>query len=130
MPSSPSRPLSLLSALVCLVCTWGCAQERPPINRVQANALAKSFAPMAFAGLGVASFDVRTDSGITLNTGQSGIVQLWQTNGPFFVMAGGGVRFLVADMWATSLALRVNGSFGANGFIPSFAPELSTAIGF
>jgi hypothetical protein len=94
------------------------------------NALTKTFAPMVFAGVGAASFDVRTDSGIQLTTGQSGTVQLWQTNGPFFVMAGGGVRLTLAEVLALTAALRVNGSFGANGFIPTLGPEVGMAYGF
>jgi hypothetical protein len=99
------------------------------------NALAKTFAPMVFAGVGAASFDTRTDSGVVLQSAatgqvQSGDVQLWQMNGPFFAMVGGGVRITVAEVFATSIALRVNGSFGPNGFIPTLGPELGLAYGF
>jgi hypothetical protein len=37
------RSLALLPAFVALLFSSGCAEERPPINKVQANALAKSF---------------------------------------------------------------------------------------
>lgn len=43
MMSSRLRSLAVLPALIALLATAGCAEERPPINKVQANALAKSF---------------------------------------------------------------------------------------
>ena len=94
------------------------------------NALAKTVAPMVFLGLGVASFDTSTSAGITLSNGQSGTVNLWQTNGPFFLLAGGGIHVAMTDSFGGTLAVRVNGSFGANGFIPTFGPEVGLAYGF
>ena len=43
MPSTCSRPLAILAAILCVLGVSACAKERPAINRVQANALAKSF---------------------------------------------------------------------------------------
>jgi hypothetical protein len=94
------------------------------------DAVAKPFAPLVFAGVGLSSFDVRTDAGITLSNGQSGTVQMWQTNGPFFLMLGGGIRVLAGEFAAINVAMRANGSFGPNGFIPSVAPEVGVAFGF
>jgi hypothetical protein len=94
------------------------------------NAITKSVAPMVFAGLGAASFDAHVDSGITLSNGQSGTVSLWQTNGPFFVMLGGGIRAAFSDSLGATLALRVNGSTGSNGFIATVGPEVGLAYGF
>lgn len=94
------------------------------------NAITKTIAPMLFGGLGVASFDSHTDSGITLSNGQSGTVSLWQTNGPFFFLLGGGLRAALGQNLGATLAVRMNGSFGSNGFIPSFGPEVGIVYGF
>jgi hypothetical protein len=97
------------------------------------NALTKTIAPMVFGGLGAASFDVHTDSGVTIqvnSTPQSGVVSLWQTNGPFFFLLGGGIRASLSENLGATLAVRMNGSFGANGFIPTFGPEVGIVYGF
>ena len=94
------------------------------------SAITKTVAPMVFAGLGASSFDTHVDSGITLSNGQSGTVSLWQTNGPFFFMLGAGIRAALSDNFGMTLALRVNGSTGSNGFIASFGPEAGLAYGF
>jgi hypothetical protein len=97
------------------------------------NALTKVVAPMVFGGFGVASFDSHTDSGLTLQEGsttQSGTVSLWQTNGPFFFLLGGGIRASMSQSLAATLAVRMNGSFGSNGFIPTFGPEVGIVYGF
>lgn len=94
------------------------------------NALTKTVAPMIFGGLGLASFDTHTDSGITLSNGQSGTVSLWQTNGPFFFLLGGGIRVSMSENLGATLAVRMNGSFGPNGFIPTFGPEVGIVYGF
>ena len=94
------------------------------------NALAKTVAPMIFGGLGVASFDTHTDSGITLSNGQSGTVSLWQMNGPFFFLVGGGVHVMMTQHFGATLGVRMNGSLGSNGFIPAFGPEAGLVVGF
>ena len=94
------------------------------------NALTKVVAPIIFGGLGAASFDSHTDSGVTLSNAQSGTVSLWQTNGPFFFLLGGGIRASLSENLGATLAVRMNGSFGANGFIPTFGPEVGLAYGF
>ena len=94
------------------------------------NAINKTVAPMFFAGLGAASFDTHVGSGITLNNGQSGTVNLWQTNGPFFLMVGGGIHVAFSQNFGGTLAVRLNGSTGSNGFIPTFGPEVGLAYGF
>ena len=85
---------------------------------------------MVFGGLGVASFDAHTSSGITLSNGQSGTVNLWQTNGPLFFLLGGGIRVSMTERLGGTLAVRMNGSSGPNGFIPTFGPEVGIAYGF
>lgn len=98
------------------------------------DAINKTVAPMVYGGLGVASFDTSVSAGITLvngtQSGQSGIVNIWQTNGPFFLLAGGGIRVAMGDSLAGVLAVRLNGSFGANGFIPTIGPEAALQYGF
>jgi hypothetical protein len=94
------------------------------------QAITKTVAPMLYGGLGLASFDTHTDSGITLNTGQSGTVQLWQMNGPFFLMVGGGIHLAFSDRFGGTLSVRMNGSFGPNGFLPTFGPEAGLVYGF
>ncbi|HEY1696607.1 MAG TPA: hypothetical protein VGG39_30810 [Polyangiaceae bacterium] len=98
------------------------------------QAITKTVAPMLYAGLGLASFDTHTDSGVTLNGGQvnaqNGTVQLWQMNGPFFLMIGGGIHVAFSERFGGTLTVRANGSFGSNGFVPSFGPEAGLAYGF
>jgi hypothetical protein len=94
------------------------------------DAISKTIAPMVFGGLGLASFDTHTDSGITLSNGQSGTVALWQTNGPFFILLGGGIRAAISQNLGATVAVRANFSFGPNGFIPTFGPEVGIAYGF
>jgi hypothetical protein len=111
--------------------------------------------PLAMLGLGAAEFDAHTSSKVyvcpaaanqtTPNPAQGqcsrpgaplyaapvgGNVNVWQTNGPFFVTLGFGARWTVTDRIALTAALRVNGSIGANGLVPTFGPEVGAAYGF
>ncbi len=93
------------------------------------------FKPLAFGGLGVAQFDGHTSSSVLLNPGGgqplvTGPVNIWRNNGPFFLTLGGGVRWAVTDALAFVAGARVNLSFGANGMIPTFGPELEGQVGF
>jgi hypothetical protein len=92
------------------------------------------FAPIVFVGGGVSEFDAHTSSTAQLqdpNTGDisSGTVNIWQTNGPGFALVGGGVRYAFTPGAALTGAARVNLSFGGNGLIPTFGPELGVQIG-
>lgn len=148
--TSDGRAFSLIRLYGDLRATWVFGE----------NALATTgLHPMAFGGLGVAEFDTHTSSpvGICQPAGQAGSssnpvppptgqcstptgtnytkpvtgnVNVWQTNGPFFVMLGGGVRWAFTDSVAFTAALRVNGSFGANGLIPTLGPEIGAQYGF
>jgi hypothetical protein len=89
-----------------------------------------TIAPMIFAGLGMASFDTSTSSQITLSDGSGGTVNMWQNNGPFFILLGGGLHYMITDSLGGTIGLRVNGSFGTNGFVPTFGPELGLQYGF
>ena len=94
------------------------------------DAINKTVAPMVFLGLGAGAFDTSTSAGITLQNGQSGTVNLWQTNGPFFFLVGGGIHVALSDSFGGTLGVRLNGSLGPNGFIPTFGPEAGLMYGF
>jgi hypothetical protein len=94
------------------------------------DAVEKTFAPMLFGGIGLASFATSTSSGITFTNGETTTVNLWQTNGPFFVLVGGGVHIMVNESFGGAVGVRVNGSFGANGLVPTLGPEVGVQYGF
>jgi hypothetical protein len=86
-------------------------------------------APMAFGGAGISQFDASVGSTVSLTTGETGAVNIWKTNGPGFVTAGGGIRWALTDRIAATAALRVNLAFG-NDFSWTFGPEIGAAYGF
>jgi hypothetical protein len=120
--------------------------------------LAKAgFAPMVFVGGGMSPFDAKTSdvAGICLNAANpacnppvnQGVtpgmntmgkptpraavpVDLWITNGPFFIGLGGGIRYAPVPKVAIIAAARLNLSFGGNGLIPTLGPELDLQFGF
>jgi hypothetical protein len=85
------------------------------------------FAPMVFGGMGAAEFDGHTTTIVQLVSQQP--VNAWVTDGPFFVVVGGGARYAFSPRAAFSLALRVNGAFG-NGFLATYGPEVGIQYGF
>jgi hypothetical protein len=85
------------------------------------------FAPMVFGGLGASEFDGHTTTIVTLVSQQP--VNAWVTDGPFFVVLGGGARYAFSPRAAFSMALRVNGAFG-NGFLATYGPEVGIQYGF
>jgi hypothetical protein len=96
-----------------------------------ANPLARAgFAPMGFAGLGLAEFDGHATSVVTLSNvkGQQP-VDVWRTDGPFFVMLGGGARYQFSTRAAFTGALRLNVAIG-NGALVTYGPEIGLAYGF
>jgi hypothetical protein len=94
------------------------------------------FAPMVFAGGGVQQFAASIATTATINNPnapggtQTGNVNVWRVDGPWFLMLGGGVRWAVTERFALTGALRLNGAFGDNGFIPTFGPEVGGQVGF
>ena len=74
------------------------------------NALARPSRPWSSERLGATSFDTHTD-GITLSNGQSGTVSLWQTDGPFFFLVGGGIHVMMRPSFGGTLAVRREISF-------------------
>lgn len=102
--------------------------------------------PLVLLGAGIAQFDAHASSGVaycplaanatTPPAGKcpsafvAGTVDVWQTGGPGFATLGGGARWAATDSIAVTAALRVNMSFGANGLIPTYGPELTAQYGF
>jgi len=93
-------------------------------------------APMVFAGAGVEQFASSIATTATINNPsapggtQTGNVNVWRVDGPGFLMAGGGVRWAVTERFALTAAVRLDGAFGDNGFIPTFGPEIGGQVGF
>jgi hypothetical protein len=87
------------------------------------------FAPMAFAGLGISEFDWHTTSIVSLKSVQEP-VNVWYTDGPFFLVVGAGVRYQFSARAAFTGALRLNLTIGGNGVLPTFGPELGVSYGF
>jgi len=92
------------------------------------------FAPMAFAGLGLAEFDGHTGSLVTESFPPpqppvSQPVNVWLTSGPFFLLVGGGVRYQFSPRAAFTGALRINMAVG-NGVLFTYGPEIGFAYGF
>jgi hypothetical protein len=85
------------------------------------------FSPMIFAGAGVSEFDGHTTTIVTLVSQQP--ANAWITDGPFFIVLGGGARYAFSPRAAFSLALRVNGAVG-NGFLATYGPEVGIQYGF
>jgi hypothetical protein len=88
------------------------------------------FLPMAFAGLGLAEFDGHSLTFVTLSNfaGQNPI-NVWRTDGPFFLMLGGGTRYQFSQRIALKGALRLNLAVG-NGALVTFGPEFGVEYGF
>jgi hypothetical protein len=85
------------------------------------------FAPMGFAGLGLAEFDGHTTTIVTLTTQQP--VNAWKTDGPFFFELGAGARYAFSLRAAFTLAARLNLVPG-NGFLATYGPEFGIQYGF
>jgi len=88
------------------------------------------FVPVGFAGLGLAEFDGHSSSVVAL-TGTAGqqAVSVWRTDGPFFLVLGGGARYQFSPRIAFTGAIRLNIAAG-NGALVTFGPEISAAYGF
>ena len=89
------------------------------------------FAPMVFLAGGMSEFDGHVASNVV----QSGIagsqrVNIWITDGPWFVTLGGGVRYQFSLRSAFTMALRVNASLADNGVLPTAGPEVEFQYGF
>ena len=89
------------------------------------------FAPMGIAGLGLAEFDGHVTSVVTNGPAQSEPIDIWDTDGPFFLYLGAGARYAVlSPRIAATAALRLNLAIGGNGVLPTFGPEFGLQYGF
>jgi hypothetical protein len=87
-------------------------------------------APMVFAGGGISEFDASASDTVVLKTGAPVPVNIWQTDGPGFLMAGAGVRWATSPHFALTAAARLNVAIGGSGVIPTAGPELGGQYGF
>jgi hypothetical protein len=90
------------------------------------------FAPMAFAGLGLSEFDRSSSGTVTFRQAPNSPqpVDIWLTDGPFFLALGAGVRYQFLPRAAATAALRLNLAIGGNGVLPTLGPEFGVAYGF
>jgi hypothetical protein len=104
---------------------------------------ASGFHPLVLVGGGVAQFDGHVTSGAAYCPASqpfpkgacqapfvTGTVDIWETNGPGFGTLGGGVRWAASESIALTAAARLNLSFGVNGLVPTFGPEITAQYGF
>lgn len=94
-----------------------------PLERV-------GFAPMGIAGLGLGEFDGHVTSVVTNGPSQSEPIDIWDTDGPFFMFIGAGARYQFSPRIAATAALRLNLAVGGNGVLPTFGPEFGLQYGF
>jgi hypothetical protein len=89
------------------------------------------FAPMAFLAGGLSEFDGHLATDVTIE-GVAGTrrVNIWVTDGPWFVTVGGGMRYQFSLRAAFTAAVRLNASFHGNGVLPTAGPELGFQYGF
>jgi hypothetical protein len=91
----------------------------------------EGFAPTAFAGAGVSQFDGYVTSLAALdNVVGHQPVNVWQTNAPWFVAVGGGLRYQFSPRLACTVEARFNGVIGSNGLLLTFGPEATVEYGF
>jgi hypothetical protein len=89
------------------------------------------FAPMVFAGTGLSEFDGHVTSTVSLdNVAGQQPVNIWVTDGPFFIALGGGARYQFSLRAAFTAAVRVNAVIGGNGLLMTYGPELGVLYGF
>jgi hypothetical protein len=96
-----------------------------------ADPLAKiGFAPLMFAGFGLAEFDIHSGTAVALaNSRALQPVDVWRTDGPGFLLLGGGVRYQFSPRAAVTGAFRLNLAFG-NDVLATYGPEVGVAYGF
>jgi hypothetical protein len=95
----------------------------------------EGFAPTVLLSLGVAEFDGHAASVVSMSQKASNVpinqpVNIWLTNGPWFVATGGGMRYQFSPRAAFDAALRLNLAFGGAGALFTFGPEIAFQYGF
>jgi hypothetical protein len=92
------------------------------------------FAPTAFVGGGASEFDGHTTAIVAQQTAApvpaSQPVNVWLTNGPWFLSVGPGVRYQFSARAAFTAALRLNVAFGGLGALITYGPETGFQYGF
>ena len=79
----------------------------------------------------MSEFDAHVASNVVLSgVAGSQRVNIWITDGPWFVTLGGGVRYQFSLRSAFTMALRVNASLADNGVLPTAGPEVEFQYGF
>ena len=87
-------------------------------------------APTVFAGAGIGEFDGHATTAVTLSGAAAQQPEsVWLTDGPFFVVVGGGLRYQLSRRAAFVADVRVNGAVGAS-FLLTFGPEIAIMYGF
>ena len=85
---------------------------------------------MLFVGGGVSEFDGYLTGNVTINNAVGAErVNIWVTDGPWFVTIGGGFRYQFSLRAAFTAAVRVNAAFLGNGLLPTAGPELGFQYG-
>jgi hypothetical protein len=95
--------------------------------------LHEGWVPIAFAGTGLAEFDGSSSSTATYVTATGNGVQsvnVWKTDGPWFLDVGGGARYQLPIGIAVTGALRLNLVAGAGGVLVTLGPELGAQYAF
>ncbi len=95
----------------------------------------EGFAPTVFASFGMAEFDGHVASIVSMSQKASSIpisqpVNIWMTNGPWFLGVGGGARYQFSPRFAFNAAARLNIAFGGSGALVTYGPELTLQYGF
>ena len=57
-------------------------------------------------------------------------MNIWLTNGPWFLAVGGGARYQFSPRFAFNVAARLNVAFGGSGALVTYGPELALQYGF
>jgi hypothetical protein len=89
--------------------------------------------PVAFAGTGLSEFDGSSSSTATYVTAAGNSTQpvnIWKTDGPWFLDVGGGARYQLPLGVAFTGALRINLVAGAGGVLVTLGPELGAQYAF
>jgi hypothetical protein len=95
----------------------------------------EGFAPTVFAAAGMAPFDGHVASIVSMSQKMSTVpisqpVNVWRTDGPWFLAVGGGVRYQLSPRAAFNAAVRVNAAFGGSGALFTYGPEIAFQYGF
>ena len=86
-------------------------------------------APYVMGALGASTWDGHVSVTVVSNSGQAATEKAWVNSGPFFLSAGGGIRYAFSPRAALLVGPRLNVAFGSVTMI-SISPELGLQYGF